>query len=264
MTLELRGVTLARGGRTLLRDVSFALDGGVVALLGANGAGKTTLLRAMAGTLVPDAGTIALDGIAVRALEPRERARRIALVEPAEPVLASLTVEDAVASARFPHHRWFEWEATQDDADAVEHALERTGLAPFRARELGTLSAGERQRVWIALAIAQRASVVLLDEPTSHLDLKASVQTLHLVRELAANGALVVAVLHQLEEAAAFADRVVLLGCEGVLADGPPRAALHADAIERAYGVAVTVEHRPEGPVFHRNATPRASLPGTS
>jgi len=107
--------------------------------------------------------------------------------------------------------------------------------------------------VWIALAIAQRAAVVLLDEPTSHLDLKASVETLQLVRELAADGALVVAVLHQLEEAAAFADRVVVLGDGGVVADGTPGAALTAAAIERAFDVAVTVEHRPEGLAFHRN-----------
>ena len=129
-------------------------------------------------------------------------------------------------------------------------AFARSGTAAFRDRELGTLSAGERQRVWIALAIAQRAAVILLDEPTSHLDLKASVETLGLVRELAAGGALVLAVLHQLEEAAAFADRVVVLGCEGVVADGTPEQALTSSSIERAYGVAVTVERRPEGLAF--------------
>ncbi len=192
----------------------------------------------------------------MRALEPRERARRIALVEGSEAVFTALTVEDAVASARFPHHRWFEWEATADDQAAVEDALARTGLAAFRMRELGTLSAGERQRVWIALAIAQRAGVVLLDEPTSHLDLKASVETLHLVRELAASGALVVAVLHQLEEAAAFADRVLVLGDGGVLADAAPAEALTAATIERAFDVAVTVERGPDGPAFHRRSAP--------
>ena len=256
MTLALERVEMARGGKTLLRDVSFALDGGVVAVVGPNGVGKTTLLRAMAGALAPERGTIELDGVGVRALDQRERARRIALVDPSEPVLAALLVEDAVAAARFPHHRWWEWEATAQDEAAVDDALARTGLTAFRGREIGTLSAGERQRVWIALAIAQRASVILFDEPTSHLDLKASVETLLLVRELAAGGALVVAVLHQLEEAAAFADRVVVLGDGGVIADGPPAHALTSATIARAYGVPVTVEHGPDGMAFHRNIMP--------
>jgi iron complex transport system ATP-binding protein len=254
MRLVLERVEIERGGRTLLRDVSAVLEDGVVALVGPNGVGKTSLLRALAGTLAPARGSIILDGVAVRALDPRARARRIALVDPTEPVLAVLTVGDAVASARFPHHRWWEWEPTPEDGAAVDDALARTGLMPFRTRELGTLSAGERQRVWIAVAIAQRASVILLDEPTSHLDLRASVETLQLVRELADSGALVLAVLHQLEEAAAFADRVIVLGEGGVVADGTPAAALTAETIERAYGVAVTVEHRPDGLAFHRNA----------
>jgi ABC-type cobalamin/Fe3+-siderophores transport system ATPase subunit len=253
--LVLERVEIERGGRTLLRDVSLTLEGGVVAVVGANGVGKTTLLRTIAGALAPAAGTVRIDDVAVRALDARERAKRIALLDPTEPVLAALSVADAVAAARFPHHRWWEWEATEQDEAAVDEALERTGLTPFRTRELGTLSAGERQRVWIALAIAQRAAVVLLDEPTSHLDLKASVETLQLLRELADGGALVVAVLHQLEEAAAFADRVVVLGCEGIVADGPPDRALTAESIERAFGVVVTVERRPEGLAFHRNVT---------
>ena len=255
--LALERVEIARGGRTLLRDVSLVLDGGVVAIVGPNGVGKTTLLRVIAGALEAVRGKITLDGVAVRALAPRERARRIALVDPTEPVLAALLVEDAIAAARFPHHRWWEWEATEEDDDAIDDALARTNLTTFRRREIGTLSAGERQRVWIALAIAQRASVILFDEPTSHLDLKASIETLQRLRELADDGALVVAVLHQLEEAAAFADRVIVLGCGTVAADGPPERALTAETIERAFGVAVAVERRPEGLFFHRAATLR-------
>lgn len=255
--LHLERVAIARGGRTLLRDVTLNLERGVVALLGPNGVGKTTLLRTMAGTLAPIAGTVALDGVSVASLAQRDRARRIALVEPTEPVLAALRVEDAVAAARFPHHRWFEWEPNAVDRDAIDEALARTALDGYREREIGTLSAGERQRVWIALAIAQRAGVVLLDEPTSHLDLRASVETLHLTRELAAAGALVVMVVHALEEAASFADRVIVLGDGAVIADGTPSDALRSDVIERAYGVAIAVERGPDGLAFHRASPPR-------
>lgn len=252
MTLRLDDVAVARGGRTLLRGIDLTLDGGVVALLGANGVGKTTLLRAMAGALAPSAGRIAVDGVPVGSLPPRERARRVALIESTEPALASVRVEDAVAAARYAHHGWFDWTPDAADVAAVDDALARTGLGAQRGRTLGTLSAGERQRVWIALAIAQEAALVLLDEPTSHLDLRASVETLRMATELAERGALVVAVLHQLEEAAAFADRVVVLGCDGVIADGPPGEALRDEAIARAYGVDIRVERREGGLVFRR------------
>jgi ABC-type cobalamin/Fe3+-siderophores transport system ATPase subunit len=251
-TLVLDGVGIERGGRMLLRDVSLRLRDGVVAIVGANGVGKTSLLRAIAGALLPQAGSIALAGVDVRAMSPRERARAIALVESAEPAAATLTVADAVAAARFPYHHWWEWDATPDDEHAIDDALQRTGTVALRARELGTLSAGERQCVWIALALAQRAPVMLLDEPTAHLDLRASVETLALLRRVAADGSLVVAVLHQLEEAAAFADRVVVLGAGGVIADGPPERALTSETISRAFGVDVVVERRPEGLAFHR------------
>lgn len=250
--LVLDGVAIERGGRVLLRDVNLALSSGVVAVVGPNGVGKTSLLRAIAGALSPASGTIALGGVDVRTMQPRDRARAIALVEGTEPVFAALTVADAVAAARFPYHRWWEWDATAEDVAAVDEALERTHLVPLREREIGTLSAGERQRVWIALALAQRAPVMLLDEPTSHLDLRASVETLMLLRRVAAGGALIVAVLHQLEEAAAFADRVIVLAPGGVIAVDAPERALTADTIARGFGVDVTVERRPGGLAFQR------------
>jgi len=192
----------------------------------------------------PSAGRVLLDGADLTQRAPRERARTIALVDPGEPVLSAMTVDEAVAGGRFPHHRWWEWQATADDDAAVDAALGATELAALRAREIVTLSAGERQRVWLALALAQRASILLLDEPTAHLDLRYAVDTLERLHALARAGTAVVAVLHSLEEAAAFADRVIVLGDGGVLADDAPAGALSETVLLRAFGVEIGVFER--------------------
>jgi len=252
--LELRGLSVVRGRRTLLRDIDATFAGGTfTAIVGANGVGKSTLLATMCGALRPGAGTIAFEGGALAALDPLERARAIALVEPTEAVLSAMSVADAVSSARFPYHRWWEWQPSPDDDTAIDDALRATELAALRTREIGTLSAGERQRVWIALALAQRARLIALDEPTSHLDLRYALETLVLLRNLADAGATVVAVLHSLEEAAGFADRIIMLGEETVIANGTPTETLTPSNLYRAYAIAVDVETRNGVPIIHRN-----------
>ena len=254
--LQLSDLAIARGGRTLLRgiDATF-VPGTLTALMGANGAGKSTLLATMCGVLPAAAGAVRLDGADITTLAARVRAQRMALVEPTESALASMSVDDAVAAARFPYHRWWDWQPSDADRAAVDDALAATELGALRGRELGTLSAGERQRVWIALALAQRARVIALDEPTTHLDLRFAIETLTLLRRLADEGAVVIAVLHMLEEAASFADRVVLVGEERVLADGPPAAAFTAANLQAAYGITIDVEQRDGNLSFHRKAT---------
>jgi ABC-type cobalamin/Fe3+-siderophores transport system ATPase subunit len=254
--LQLSGLAIARGGRTLLRDVDAAFAPGTfTALMGANGVGKTTLLATMCGVLAPAGGAVTLDGADIATLDARTRAQRMALVEPTEPALASMTVADAVSAARFPYHRWWEWQPSDADHAAVDEALAATELTAMRARELGTLSAGERQRVWIALALAQRARIIALDEPTTHLDLRYAIETLTLLRRLAEDGAVVIAVLHTLEEAAGFADRVILVGEERVLADGPPAQAFTQATLSAAYGIAIEVETGDGGLNFRRKTT---------
>jgi iron complex transport system ATP-binding protein len=251
--LQLSGLAVARGGRTLLRDIDATFAPGTfTALMGANGVGKSSLLATLCGVLPPQAGSVRLDGTDIAAFDPRERAQRMALVEPAESALASMTIDDAVAAARFPYHRWWEWQPTDADRSAIGEALRATGLTDLRARPLGTLSAGERQRVWIAVALAQRARVIALDEPTSHLDLRFAIETLTLLRRLAESGAVVIAVLHALEEAASFADRVVMLGEERVLADAAPAEAFTSATLDAAYGIAIDVERRDGTLTFHR------------
>ncbi len=238
--IELRGVDVAIAGRTLLEslDARFA-PGELVAILGRNGVGKTTLLRAIAGLHAPAGGSIHVDGADVTRLAVMQRALRVAFVTSDDVLLDALRVRDVVAIGRFPHHRWWQWHEQAADDTAIDRALDAVGIAAFAQRLFSTLSSGERQRVWIALGLAQATPVLLLDEPTSHLDLRVAHEILGLLRTLASEGKSVVCVLHDLNDAAAYADRIVLLGEGRLLCADAPDAVLASDLPERAYGVAM-------------------------
>jgi iron complex transport system ATP-binding protein len=236
--LSARGLRIVRGGTTVLAGVDLdARAGTLSAIVGPNGAGKTTLLGALGGTLRPAAGTITLDGVALADLSAAERARTLTTLAGAT-TAPSLTVREAVVTGRFAHHPWWDWRRTAADGDEADAAIERVGLTTFADRSFDTLSSGEQQRAWIALALAQGASVLLLDEPTSHLDVRYAHEVLGLLKRVAADGATVVVVLHDLNEAAAYADHVALLAGGTLIAQGAPRELIDPAPLERAYGVA--------------------------
>src|SRR5579863_6632321 len=238
--IELRDVTLDVGGRAFLRDIDARVaTGEFVALLGRNGAGKTTLLRAIAGLHRVRCGTISIDGAPTAQLRALDRAKRLAFVTGDEVFLESLLVRDVVSIGRFAHHRWWQWNAAPNDEDAVDGALAAVRIEPFAQRLFATLSSGERQRVWIALGLAQETPILLLDEPTSHLDLRAAHEILALLRALASSGKLVVCALHDVNEAAAYADRIALLGEGTIVALEPPDALLNDARLDGVYGIAL-------------------------
>ncbi|MBV8530558.1 MAG: ABC transporter ATP-binding protein [Candidatus Eremiobacteraeota bacterium] len=238
--IELRDVALRVGGHPLLERISARVASGeFVALLGPNGVGKTTLLRAIGGLHAASSGTILLDGQRTAKLRPIERARRIAFVSGDEVLLESINVRETVAIGRFPYRRWWRWQADADDERAVEAALAAVRLDKFGERLFSTLSAGERQRVWIALGLAQQTPILLFDEPTSHLDVRVAHDILDLVRGLARAGKTVVCALHDLNEAAAYADRIALLGSGSLLALARPHELLAGSLLERVYGIAM-------------------------
>ncbi|MBD5656195.1 MAG: ABC transporter ATP-binding protein [Candidatus Eremiobacteraeota bacterium] len=237
--VTLRDVRLVVGERTLLDDVSLdALPGELIAIVGPNGAGKTTLLRAIAGFNAPAKGDVLLDGIAVTALATRERARAVTLIGSDADAPGDTPVRDVVATGRFAYRPWWDWSTSDEDAAAAGAALERVGLADFGERAFDTLSSGERQRAWLALALAQDARLVLLDEPTSHLDPRYALEMLCLMRGIARDLTTAFVVLHDLNEAAAVADRVAVLGNGRLLAFAPPSEALDPDVLEGAFGIA--------------------------
>ncbi|HTU83301.1 MAG TPA: ABC transporter ATP-binding protein [Candidatus Acidoferrales bacterium] len=236
--IELRDLGLRVGERRLLDGVrAFVTAGEFLAVVGPNGAGKTTLLRAIAGLHPPAAGTVTVDGAALAALSPVQRALRVGFVTSDDVLPDALRVRDVVAIGRYPHHRWWEWQPRPHDEEVVEGALAAVAMGEFSQRLFSTLSSGERQRVWIALGLAQETPVLLLDEPTSHLDVRVAHEILALLRRLADAGKTIVCVLHDLNDAAAYADRLALLGRGALLALDRADDVLAGEAIETAYGL---------------------------
>ena len=239
--IALEGVTVELGGRAVVDGVDLDVrEGEWLALIGPNGAGKTTLLRALAG-LVRYEGGLALLGSPAEGLGRREWARTVAVV-PQEPVTPPwMTVSEYVLLGRTPHLGQLARESA-DDREAAARTLARLDLLEHRERTLGTLSGGERQRVVVARALAQEASIVLLDEPTAALDIGHQQQALELLDELRAESELtLVAAMHDLTLAAQYADRMVLLDEGRVVADGAPDEVLTEDAIGRHYDATIRV-----------------------
>ena len=241
----------------ILRGVSCSAgSGGWLALIGPNGAGKTTLLRAVAG-LLPHRGEVLLDGAGIMSLSRRDRARLIAYV-PQEPVLPpDMPVADYVLLGRTPYIRYLGGPG-RSDREAAARAAERLGVSPFADRRLASLSGGERKRVVLARALAQDPRVLLLDEPTSSLDIGHQQQVLDLVDELRETAGLtVLSTLHDLTTAGQYADQLVLLHEGRIEAAGTAAAVLTAERIARVYAAHVTVSTDPDRgtvitPVRHR------------
>jgi iron complex transport system ATP-binding protein len=237
--VDARGVGFSFGATRALDAVTFAArEGEFVGLLGPNGAGKSTLVRLIAGLLAPASGEVRLSGLDPRRAPRRSVARVCALV-PQEPKVAwPFTVREAVMMGRAPRQGLLAL-PTRFDQGAVEGALQACDLVHLADRRLDALSGGERRRVFFARALAQEPRVLLLDEPTAFLDLGHQVAAMRMARVAARGGLCVVAVLHDLNLAAAACDRVVVLAAGRVVADGPPGAILTADRVREVWGLPV-------------------------
>lgn len=237
--LSATGVTVAYEGVDVVHDASVTLrPGEVTVLVGPNGSGKSTLLRTIARLQRPRTAALVVDGLA---LTPREFSRRVALLTQGRPTPSGLTVRDVVEFGRYPYRgRW--GRADPDGPAAVERALAMTGVADLADRGAEHLSGGQLQRVWLAGCLAQETGVLLLDEPTTYLDLRYQIELLDLVRDLADDhGIAVGAVLHDLDQAAALADRIVLLDEGRIVAEGLPEDVLTAERLTGVYGIRIEV-----------------------
>ena len=255
-------VTLAHGERTVVHDAALRLRAGrVTALVGPNGSGKSTLLRAMARLHRPASGGISFpDGTDVHSLPSKELARRISLLAQNRPPLSGVSVRDVVEYGRHPHRG--RWRAGDENgAFIIERAMAVTGVLEFADRPIDALSGGQLQRVWLASCLAQDTPVLLLDEPTTYLDLRYQVEILDLVRDLAdVHGVAVGIVLHDLDSAAAVADDVVLLSEGRVVASGAPHDVFTAPLLSSVYGIPVAIDRDPESDVLRTRAIGRHSV----
>lgn len=241
--IRAEGLHCSFGTTPVLVDASLDVQpGAVVALVGPNGSGKSTLLRSMARLHRPDAGDVRFDdGSSALLLDAKTFARAVTLLTQSRPTPNGVAVRDVVAYGRHPHRRG--WQGQDPGAtEAIRWAMDVTGIAHMAERGVDELSGGERQRVWLATCLCQQTSVLLLDEPTTYLDLRYQVEILDLIRDLADDhGVAVGVVLHDLQQAGDVADRVVLLDEGRVVATGAPTEVLVPEHLSAAFGIRIDV-----------------------
>ncbi|MET7357754.1 ABC transporter ATP-binding protein [Streptomyces sp. NPDC005562] len=243
--LAARGISVGYGSRTVIDDLDVAIPPGVITtIIGPNGCGKSTLLRTLTRLLKPAKGSVVLDGEDIDKLKTRDVAKKMGLLPQAPVAPEGLTVADLVARGRHPHQSWLrQW--SSDDADVVAHALAMTGVSDLADRPVDSLSGGQRQRVWISMTLAQGTDLLLLDEPTTYLDLAHAIDVLDLVDDLHESGNTVVMVLHDLNLATRYSDNLVVMKAGSILAQGHPREVITADLLYEAFGLRARVVDDP-------------------
>jgi iron complex transport system ATP-binding protein len=247
MRVEFDGVTVTLGGRDVVHQATLSVEpGSVVGVLGPNGSGKSSLLRTLYRVLTPRLGTVRIDGRDVQRLTGRQAARAVAVMLQDPPTDFDLSVQETVLLGRLPHHTSFGRD-TPADLRIVDEAMHRAEITDLADRMVATLSGGQRQRVMLARALAQESPILVLDEPSNHLDISHQHELMSTVRSL---GRTVIAALHDLNLATHYCDRVVVLAAGHLVADGPPTQVLTSELIRATFDVDVRILGEPEEPVF--------------
>jgi iron complex transport system ATP-binding protein len=243
MSLELRGLSVEIGGRRIVSGISLRVaDGQFAGLIGPNGSGKSTILKAIYRVHRPAAGSVLVNGTDLHRMRPKMAARRVAVVAQENPMDFGFTVREMVMIGRTPHKGPFDRD-NDNDQTIIQDAMQRTGCADLGGRSFQSLSGGEKQRVLIARALAQGADHLILDEPTSHLDIRYQISVLELVAGL---GVTVLAALHDLNLAALFCDTVHVLSDGSLIAGGSPAEVITPGIARAAYGADVLIIDHPD------------------
>ncbi|TPW76883.1 ABC transporter ATP-binding protein [Schumannella sp. 10F1B-5-1] len=244
--LRTQGARLAYDRRVIAENLSVDIpDRSFTVIVGPNACGKSTLLRSLSRLLTPTAGTVTLDEKPLGGYAPKEAARVVGLLPQSSTAPDGITVADLVARGRYPHQGLFrQWTST--DEQAVERAMVATEVDALADRHVAELSGGQRQRVWAAMALAQETPILLLDEPTTFLDIAHQIELLDLFARLHRDGTTVVAVLHELNQAARYATHLIAMKAGEVVAEGPPSEIVTAELVEEVFGLACVVIPDPE------------------
>ncbi|MFE4373010.1 ABC transporter ATP-binding protein [Streptomyces sp. NPDC056835] len=264
--LRAEDVTLSYDQRTVATSLSVDIpDHSFTVIIGPNACGKSTLLAALARMLKPKAGEVYLDGAAIASYRSREVARRLGLLPQSSSAPGGITAGDLVARGRYPHQRLLKQWSVEDE-EAVTEAMRQTGVLELADRPVDDLSGGQRQRVWLSMVLAQQTSILLLDEPTTYLDIAHQVEVLDLCAELhARKGHTVVAVLHDLNQACRYATHLIVMRPGGIIAaQGDPATVMTAELVEDVFGLPCRIIGDPEtGTPLMVPAAPRRYEPET-
>ncbi len=218
-----------------------------LSLVGANGSGKSTFLKLLCRILAPAQGKILLDGKDIHSLPPQTVAKRIAILPQQQTIPKGLTVEQLVSLGRTPHQSWYQWDLMPSDREAVTQALCETELEDYRHRPVTQLSGGERQRAFLALALAQNPQILLLDEPTTYLDIHYQLQLLELLKKLHLQGLTIITVLHEINLASRYSDRLAFLKQGQLFTIGKTENVLTKENIAQVFDVEVVIIETPVG-----------------
>lgn len=236
--LHIEDLSLAYDGDTIIvHELNLHIQPGTItALVGANGCGKSTLLRGLSRLLKPAHGHVYLNGYDIHAMKAKDLARQLGILPQAPAAPEGLTVHELVSQGRYPHQNWFQqW--SEEDERIVEQALVTTNLTMFADRPVDTLSGGQRQRAWIAMTLAQQTDILLLDEPTTYLDLAYQMDVLDLLDDLNMQGRTIVMVLHELNQAARYADTIVAMRGGQIVAQGTPEEVMTTENVLQVFGL---------------------------
>lgn len=258
--IKVDNVAVSFGGHNVIRDISYTVERGeILTILGANGCGKSTLLRAMLGIQKRDQGNVVYSEQALEEFSPAELARKVAFLPQSATPPGDMTVEEWVGCGRYPYQAW--WKPQSDyDRKIVQEALQNTRVWHLKDRNIQSLSGGERQRARIAMALAQEPEIIMLDEPTTYLDLSHQLEVMELLQRInRSNEVTVVMVLHDVNHAAKYSHRLLVLGQGGIYAWGAPQAILTEKLMRDVYGVEAEIADRDGSPYCYVDGLTRFS-----